>query len=46
MWVEFARRCEYLQDGVSDELDTIYEQIMGQIVRMINDADKWLIRGK
>jgi len=46
VWVEFARRCEYLQDSVSDELDTVYEQIMGQIVRMINDADKWLIRGK
>ncbi|MEA3223225.1 MAG: four helix bundle protein [Thermodesulfobacteriota bacterium] len=44
VWVEFARRCKYLGDDNSSELDATYDQIMGQIVRMINDADKWLIR--
>jgi four helix bundle protein len=46
VWVEFARRCQYLEDGSCNELDAAYEQIMGQIVRMIVDADKWLIKEK
>jgi len=44
VWVEFARRCQYLEDATCNELDGAYEQIMGQIVRMIVDVDKWLIR--
>jgi four helix bundle protein len=44
VWIEFARRCEYLSLEVCNELDTIYEQIMGQIVTMISKADKWLIK--
>ena len=44
VWVEFARRCKYLNDNIYNELDADYEQIMGQIVKMIVDADKWLIK--
>lgn len=44
VWVEFARRCGYLTEEKCSELDTDYEQIMGQIVKMIIDADKWLIK--
>ena len=44
VWVEFARRCEYLEDQICNELDEDYDQIMGQIVNMINNADKWLIK--
>jgi four helix bundle protein len=44
VWIEFARRCGYLEDAVSDELDAAYDQIIGQIVKMINEADKWLIK--
>ena len=44
VWIEFARRCEYMEDKTCDKLDGVYEQIMGQIVKMIIDADKWLIR--
>ena len=44
VWVEFARRCEYLNDETCDELDADYERIIGQIVKMIIDADKWLIK--
>ena len=44
VWIEFSRRCKYLEDDVCRNLDTEYEHIMGQIVRMIVDADKWLIR--
>ena len=43
VWVEIARRCEYLEDETCQELDATYDEIMGQIVRMVIDADKWLI---
>ena len=44
VWVEFARRCGYLGGPQCRELDSLYDQIMGQIVKMIKDADKWLIK--
>jgi hypothetical protein len=44
VWIEFAKRCEYLEDEICNELDEDYDQIMGQIVNMINQADKWLIK--
>jgi len=44
VWVEFARRCEYMNNETCDELDALYEQIMAQIVKMIIDTEKWLIK--
>ena len=44
VWVEFARRCKYLEDETCSELDGDFDQIMAQIVKMINEADKWLIK--
>jgi len=44
VWIEFAQRCKYLENTMCKELDDVYEKIMRQIVKMINDSDKWLIR--
>jgi four helix bundle protein len=44
VWIEFARRCAYLNDETSHDMDSTYDQIMGQIVTMIRESDKWLIR--
>jgi four helix bundle protein len=44
VWIEFAARCNYLNKDTSNKIDKKYDQIIGQIVRMIYDADKWLIR--
>jgi four helix bundle protein len=44
VWIEFARRCGYIEDEVCAKLDATYDQIMGQLVKMIDDADKWLIK--
>jgi four helix bundle protein len=44
VWIEFAKECGYLNSSSSSELDDLYDKIMGQIVRMIIDAPKWLIR--
>ena len=29
VWVEFARRCEYLEEETCQELDATYDEIMG-----------------
>jgi four helix bundle protein len=46
VWLEFELKCEFLDKEITDSLDKIYERIQGQIVRMIEDADKWLICNK
>jgi len=44
VWIEFAIRCKYLDGTNSETLSDRYEQIMGQIVKIIEQPDKWLIR--
>jgi len=44
VWIEFAVRCAYLDESLHVELDKAYDQIIGQIVRMIKEPDKWLIK--
>ena len=44
VWIEFAKRCEYLKNQECTELDKVYNHIMGQVVKIIIDADKWLIK--
>lgn len=46
VWLEFADRCKYLDAVKTEELTNTYEQIMGQLVKMIEEPDKWLIRNK
>ena len=43
VWVEFARKCGYLKDEICDELDSAYDQILGQLFKMIKESDKWII---
>lgn len=44
VWIEFALRCGYLEQATANELDQCYDKIIGQLVTMIGDADKWLIK--
>jgi four helix bundle protein len=44
VWIEFAKSCGYLNETECERLDDVYELIMGQIIKMINNADKWLIK--
>ncbi|MEE1507353.1 MAG: four helix bundle protein [Candidatus Neomarinimicrobiota bacterium] len=44
IWLEFANKCNYLDVNMQEKLDKAYNHIMAQIVLMIKDADKWLIR--
>jgi len=43
VWLEFGLRCGYLKEDKTSELDSAYDQIIGQLVRMIHEADKRLI---
>ena len=46
VWVEFARQCNYLDDEECKDLDAAYDQIMGQLAKMISQPDKWLIKNQ
>jgi four helix bundle protein len=43
VWIELAEKCGYLDENLSLELDRAYDVVIKQLVRMIDDADKWLI---
>lgn len=43
VWAELALRCGYLSKSEADEIDTTYDGILGQLVRMIDRPDQWTI---
>jgi four helix bundle protein len=43
VWLEFAHRCRYLEQDDFDQLDDTYDKILGQLVRMLAEPDKWSI---
>jgi four helix bundle protein len=44
VWIEFARKCRYLEPSTSAELDKLYDHLTAQIVHMIDHSPKWLIK--
>lgn len=44
VWLDLAERCGYIDGLKRDEIEQICTTVIGQIIVMINDADKWLIR--
>jgi four helix bundle protein len=46
VWIEFAERCDYLPPALSTKLCETYDSVIGQIIRMIEQPDKWLIHPK
>ncbi|MBI3393918.1 MAG: four helix bundle protein [Nitrospirae bacterium] len=44
VWIEFAERCNYLPARVARELDETYGLILAQIIKMVRDPEKWLIK--
>jgi len=43
VWAEIALRCNYLSQLEADDLDDRYDKILGQLVNMISNPDKWTI---
>jgi four helix bundle protein len=44
VWLKFAVKCEYLDVETGRQLYSQYNHILGLIVTMINNADKWLLK--
>ena len=44
VWLEFSWKCGYLSREQAAELDQQYDQIIGQLVRMIQRPEQWTIR--
>lgn len=44
VWIEFALKCKYIDQKTFDEFTDKYEHIISQLVLMIKEADKWLIK--
>ncbi len=45
VWLEFAVKCGYLDRDQARELYTLYDQILGKLVHMINNPEPWLLKG-
>lgn len=43
VWLEFALLCQYIDEPTFLRMDEGYNQVLGQLVRMIDGADSWTI---
>lgn len=46
VWLKFAVKCQYLDIDSGRKLYAQYNQILGLVVIMTNNADKWLLKKK
>jgi len=46
IWVEFSRKCGYLTDDTSNEINAACDYVISCIVKMIQNADAWTLRMK
>jgi four helix bundle protein len=44
VWLEFALASKYIGQEVFDELDLSYDLILGQLVKMHSEPEKWTVR--
>jgi four helix bundle protein len=44
VWLEFAKRCEYVSGDAAGELDEVYHRVLGQLVTMISSAARWAVK--
>lgn len=42
--IEISKRCNYINELTAVKLDKIYHHIISQIILMIDNADKWIIK--
>lgn len=44
VWLKFAVKCQYLDLETGRQLYGQYNQVLGMIVKMTNNADQWLLK--
>lgn len=42
-WLEFSYECKYINKNDFEKLYKVYDNILGKLVRMINQSEKWSI---
>ena len=42
--IELCQRCEYIKEETAIKLDKNYDHIISQIILMIDNANKWIIK--
>src|ERR1043166_7538669 len=45
-WLEYAVKCEYLDRKEGARLFRIYDRIIGKLVKMGNESEKWILRDR
>lgn len=46
VWTEFASRCGYLEKSFFNKINNYYDNIVGKLVKMINNPTPWLLISK
>lgn len=46
VWLEFAVRCEYLDQDAARTQYRLYDEIIGTLVGMINHPETWILKAK
>lgn len=41
--LEISWRCRYMSKNTADDLDSEYDRIISQLIRMIDNPEKWLV---
>jgi four helix bundle protein len=44
VWLQFSVRCRYISETKFNDLDSRYDLVIGQLVKMISEPEKWTIR--
>ena len=44
VWIKFAVRCQYLDSKTGPVLSQTYDQIIGKLVRMIDNPGPWILK--
>ena len=44
VWLELSLNCKYLNKTTFDDVDARYDLIVGQLVKMMSEPEKWTIR--
>jgi four helix bundle protein len=44
VWFQFAQRFGYTTEAKTQEFDDTYDKILGQLVKMISEPEKWILR--
>lgn len=44
VWLEFSLKCNYISENLFEDLDAKYDLILGQLVKMHSEPEKWTIK--